>query len=211
MTWKELQIICLQKMFAISGDILVKDDATLPYLSSMPGVVNEALQLLATAGRFLKKKIVIQQGFENTAPTETAGRYLKYDLKTLVPDFYSLFEQAIYLESGQEYGKAYDYAIENESVFVLDGGLTGRWTVYYNAYPQKITATTPDDEELSIHPEAVVLIPLYVASQLYKEDDIGFAVQCRNEFESAREILLAQRDSLSHSGHEGFTSANGWY
>jgi hypothetical protein len=78
--------------------------------------------------------------------------------------------------------------------------------VFYHAYPQQITKDTPDNTVLSLDPEVAVLLPLYMASQLYKEDDNGLATQWRNEFEVARAEL---RPSES-SGTVTFTSESGW-
>lgn len=49
MTWDDLKIFTLQKIFTITGDTLVDNATTSPYLKSMPAVANEALQLLSTA------------------------------------------------------------------------------------------------------------------------------------------------------------------
>ena len=40
MTWEELQVITLQKMFELQGADLVVDDSTGPYINAMPGAVN---------------------------------------------------------------------------------------------------------------------------------------------------------------------------
>lgn len=64
-------------------------------------------------------------------------------------------------------------------------------TYNYNVETQKyektkiehITADTKDDYEIQLPLDACVLIPLYIASQLYKDDDIAQATAYRNEFE----------------------------
>jgi hypothetical protein len=60
-TYGDIKIATLQKMFAISGDTLVSDASTLPYIKSMPQVTNEALQLLSTAGKYITKSYEITQ------------------------------------------------------------------------------------------------------------------------------------------------------
>ena len=47
----------------------------------------------------------------------------------------------------------------------------------------KIEDDTDNDYELNLPENACVLIPLYIASQLYKDDDISQATAYRNEFE----------------------------
>ena len=43
MTWEEIQIASLQKMFLITGDTLIEDSTTEPYIKSMPYVANEGI------------------------------------------------------------------------------------------------------------------------------------------------------------------------
>ena len=47
----------------------------------------------------------------------------------------------------------------------------------------RIDKDTKDDYKLTISEDACALIPLYIASQLYKDDDISQATAYRNEFE----------------------------
>ena len=181
MTWADLKIFTLQKIYAITGDTLVDNSTTSPYIKSMPAVANEALQLLSTAGKYIiKSHDIVQDG------TDT-GLVTKYDLSTLVTDFYSFRD--VFLLTTETYGETTDYSIEGRSIFVLPSASIGTWTIYYNAYPQAIISTTPDATVLSLDKEVAAIIPLYMASQLYKEDDIALATMWRNEFEIARELL----------------------
>lgn len=47
-----------------------------------------------------------------------------------------------------------------------------------------------DDKEVNIPDDACVLLPLYMASQLYKDDDISLATTYRNEFELGLDELV---------------------
>ena len=130
MTWGEIQIISLQKMFAKDEPIQVEDLETLKedddckwYLSVMPAVCNEAIQRL---------KPYIQNTYEYNNETK------KYN-KTLID------------------------IIDNK---------------------------TSNDYEFKLPEDACVLIPLYIASQLYKDDDISQATAYRNEFEVGLQDLL---------------------
>lgn len=124
MTWGEIKIITLQKMFAkdepiVVGDLdkLKDDDDCEVYIAGMPSVANEAIQRLA---RYCQNKY-------------------QYNIKT----------------------KCYE-KVEIE----------------------KITAETENDYLFKLPDSACVLIPLYMASQLYKDDDISQATAYRNEFEA---------------------------
>lgn len=123
MTWGEIQIIALEKMFAKDEpidvsklEILREDDDCKWYLSAMPAVANEALQRI---------KPNIMNMFQLNKETG------KYDKTTI----------------------------------------------------DRIDKDTKDDYKLTISEDACVLIPLYIASQLYKDDDISQATAYRNEFE----------------------------
>jgi hypothetical protein len=131
----------------------------------------------------------------------------RYDMKSLVPDFYKL-KDIIYQSGFNEvrYEKTANYQKEGDSVIVLGGLNKGRWKVFYYAYPQTITKTTPDNTALSLDPEVAALLSTYIASELMMEDDPALAVQFRNEFEVARGELRPSETS----GTVVFLSESGW-
>ena len=120
----------------------------------------------------------------------------RYNLKTLATDFYKL-KDIVYQSGFNEvrYEKTSNYHFEGDSTLVLGGLNKGSWLVTYFAYPQEIASDTADNTELVLDPEVVVLLPSYMASQLYKEDDIALATQWRNEFEVARGLLKPNIDN----------------
>lgn len=130
MTWGEIQIIALQKMFAKDEPIKVEslntlrnDDDCKWYLSAMPAVANEAIQRM----------------------------------KPYVQNIYK------YNEENKEYKKT---------------------------EVDKIDDDTDDDFVINYPEDACVLIPLYIASQLYKDDDISQSTAYRNEFETGLQDLI---------------------
>lgn len=193
MTWKDVKIATLQKMFAAEGNDIPTDGSADDYIYAMPYVANEALNMLATAGRFLIKSVVIEHDGENN----------KYDMKALVDDYYDI-DKIIY-EKDTAYREFSNYLMENGKL-VFRGCPSGSYTVYYRAYPQVITEDTDNDYELPLQPEVVVLIPLYMASQLYKEDDNAIATTYRNEFEVGFERL----NGLISDSTKEFVSESGW-
>ena len=183
MTWEEIQIASLQKMFLIQGDTLTQNSTTQPYIKAMPFVANEALQLLSTAGKYIVKSVIIEQ--DGTSEIAT-----KYDMNELTDDFYSFGGNRVYFNNGTTSKPTTYYMIIGPSIFSLHGNMSGKWEVFYNAYPKGITKDTPLTENLTLDKEVAVLVPLYIASQLYKDDDSGLATQWRNEFEVARDLLV---------------------
>ena len=185
--------ITLQKIDEATGE----DNSE--YVSQMAPPANEALQLLAGAGKeVIRSYEIIQTG-------EETGRQ-RYDMKELTPDWVEL--QSVYFESGTTYGQSSNYSLEGSSVLVLEP-VAGVWRVYYQAYPYEIGDSTPEDEPLSIDPEVAVIIPLYIASQIYKHDNVSLATIWRNEFEIAREALLMKYQQNKVMGHAGFVSLKG--
>lgn len=305
-TWAEVKLIVIQKMFSANGNTIPTDTSTNDYIAAMPGAANEGLQLLATAGKFIIKPINIAhnpinnlltdgehihsqergkitftaegarsfyfeyygQGkytinvgnyeyktetlpltsgytsikglipnshdeiitlifesdyplavknialysanFPEDAQVPTFAEKVRYNLKDLASDFYQLSTEDIYYEGDADvtrYQRTSDYFQEGNTVLVLDRDTPGNFRIYYKAYPQKITSQTPDEEILAIDDEVSPLLCLYMASQLYKDDDNAIATIYRNEFEVGFERL---KDSVSTPSAEKFTSESGW-
>ena len=305
-TWQEIKLTTMQKMFGAQGSTIPNDTSTRDYIAAMPGVANEALQRLATAGKFIKKYIDIAHNpiknhyangqkirsiengemlfygsnihsfyfeyfgacaytikvgdvegepislekksgyssvkgliynpdnkdvvlkiasvypiavknfafytadFPSDEEVPTFAEKVRYPLKSMREDFYELSSEDIYYEGDADisrYKRTSDYFQEGNTVLVLDRDTPGNFRVYYNAYPPKITLATADDYELPIDEEVAVLMPLYMASELYKDDDLGMATQYRNEFEVGLEDL---KDRKTAPSSEKFTSESGW-
>ncbi len=183
MTWDDLRITCLQKIFEIKGDTLTQDSNTQQYIKSMPAAANEAM-----------------------------GGWNGYDLKRLAPDFYSLEE--IYHGGADGYGLYQDYRTEGAGVLLLPEGAGGTFRIWYNAYPPKVTKETPGNTVIELHPEEASMIALYMAGQLYKDDDISIAQIYMNEFMTWLEELKQSgrtADSRNNGNCGGFYSKSGWW
>lgn len=156
----------------------------------------------------LKNCAIYAQTFPEDTDVVPFTDKVKYDMKTLAPDFYMIDPQGIYYEGAyQKYLQTADFYQEGTKTLVLDRDMIGNFTIYYRAYPEQLTAETEDDYELPIDPEVYVLLPLYMASQLYKDDDNGIATAYRNEFEVGFDRLV---NSANLSAYEKFTSESGW-
>ena len=307
MTWKEIKLTTLQKMFAADGNTIPNDESVKDYLAGMPAAANEAMQMVCTAGRYLLRKveiahypsenllgkqsdvshvirdgklsfsakgahayylefwgkgtITVKVGAEEiviiTAESEKmyttyrgtienvdnedvtviisseykgvvknvclyeerywdenmifpASENVKYDMTNLVEDFYSFDPQNIYYEGTrlpEEYIRTSRVYDESGKVLLLNAEKPGNYTVYYRAYPDVISELTADDYVFNVAPEIAVILPLYMASQLYKDDDNGIATSYRNEFEVAFERI---QNPVSLASSERFSSGSGW-
>ena len=192
MTWGDIQLAVLHKLFVSDGQTILVNDSTSPYIAAMPLAANEGLMLLAACGKYIPK----------TIETETAEGVTDLSLKELVENFLSLRENEVFLN-----GRHTDsYTLIGGERMLLYG--IGKWIIGYNAYPQKITQATDKNYVLDVPEDAAVLLPLYIAAELYKDEDPQTAAIYRNEFEAGREALL-YRDTAK-SGHMCFESISKW-
>ena len=156
----------------------------------------------------LKNIAIYKENFVDADHVVPFTEKIKYDMKELAEDFYMIDPQGIYYEGAyQKYLQTSDFYQEGTKTLVLDRDMIGNFTIYYRAYPTQITTETEDDYELPVDPEVFVLLPLYMASQLYKDDDNGIATAYRNEFEVGFDRLV---NSANLSAYEQFTSESGW-
>ena len=156
----------------------------------------------------LKNIAIYSQTFADEDSVVPFRQKIKYNLKDLAEDFYMIDPQGIYFEGAyQKYLQTSDFYQEGTHTLVLDRDMIGNFTIYYRAYPVQLTAETGDEYELPLDPEVYTLLPLYMASQLYKDDDNGIATAYRNEFEVGFDRLV---NSANLSAYEKFTSTSGW-
>lgn len=214
MTWNELKIITLQKCFAITDGKLRADDTTNEYLTAMPGAANEALALLSGEDWMRKRTLTIRQdkgvqvltvdGDTILAPLEE-GNANCYDLRELAPECYRI-DRGNVMRDGQvtsvwELERDWELYLPSEE---------GTWTIKFWAWPKTLAEDTEDDYELPLYSEVATLLPLYMASQLYKDDDIAISTQYRNEFEVGREGLRNRRRRGTEES-ESWRSVTNWW
>lgn len=219
MTWGECRLIALQTMFANEGKTINADDSNQDYLDAMPGKANEAMQQITMVGRPLLKSFRVK--IESGAAEEATGEQLtlpagkvryKLDMKKYCPRWRAMNPGQIYLDDGTAYGQANDYDLEGDAVLVLPGTVEGTYTIWYHAYPLKITSATEDDENLEMPEEAAVLIPLYIAAELYKDDELSTATVLRNEFEDGlTKLREAWQSTMSGYGTGKVRNTTGWW
>lgn len=165
-------------------------------------------EFITTYPMGLKNIAIYKESFADADSVVPFTDKIKYDMSALVEDFYMIDPQGIYFEGAyQKYLQTSDFYQEGTKTLVLDRDMIGNFTIYYRAYPVQITADTEDEYELPIDPEVYTLLPLYMASQLYKDDDNGIATSYRNEYEVGFDRLV---NSANLSAHEEFTSVSGW-
>ena len=167
------------------------------------------LHFTASYPSTVKNIALYEEQFDEEKEVPEYADKVRYYLNDIADDFYQLGDNQIFYEGGltNEYIQLSQYYRESDNVLILNRDKPGSYTIYYRAYPAEITLDTPDDYELPLDREVAVLLPLYMASQLYKDDDNGLATSYRNEFEIGLESLI---DSSTSDGFEEFVSESGW-
>ena len=123
------------------------------------------------------------------------------DLKNVVDDFYKVIK---FYFQGRELINNTEYKLTDYYTLVLNKMLDGEYIIKYQCYPKKIDDETDDNYILPLEPEMAVLLPLYMASELYKDDDISLATIYRNEFESSVDNTYPTYNDIK------FISKTGW-
>lgn len=199
MTWYDVKLAALQKMFASDGtDISNPDEATKEYLNAMPHAANEAIEMLCTAGRYLRKSYMT---------SKDKGEALTVNLEYEVPDYWRMGNMEVYKLVDDTPEPVDGVALYGGKYLVFPAEYEGDFEFFYDAKPTTITLSTPDSKKIDLPNDAVVLLPLYIASQLYKDDDNAIATMYRNEFETAFERLTNPRTVT----REKFSSNTGWW
>lgn len=197
MTWGEVKQAALQKLFS-ARDGVSTTQANREYMEGMSQAANEGLALLCAENLPLRRcfTVTVEAAGPRTVP-----------LADLAADFWRAGEPEAYRR--REDGRlvpAGGFAFAAGRLLIPESW-RGEYEVWYDAAPPRLTDATPDSEELPVEQQAAVILPLYMASQLYKDDDSALATAYRNEFEAARAAL---RPVNSGVRAESWASLNGW-
>lgn len=179
MNWGDIQLESLRKMF-LNSDILSienledykKDKKYKTYLDAMPQAANEAINYILENGRPYILSYELKKNDTN-----------KYKLPELIDNFKRI------REISYDGNNILNYHTEGNNVLVIKNWSEGNITIYYESYLDRITNLTKDDFKIDLDNQLLSLIPLYIAGELYKDDDISMATQYLNEFMNQVNIL----------------------
>ena len=164
--------------------------------------------------------------FQDTAiPPFT--RYDRYDLRALTAEqpgfeFMRLAPNAAVRQGADSYQNSDEFRVEGDGVLVFDHYATGQWDIYYYAYPTPITGlvklgnddnaivvseATPMDFQLELSPEALDLVPLYMASRLYTEEKPDLCSLYLEQYEVRKAELINWQNT---TGRMELVSESGW-
>lgn len=170
MTWGEIQIESLKKMFLnndnLSADKLsqyMREKKYKTYLYAMPQACNEAVNYIVSKLGSNEKIFELEK--EDT---------IYYDLSKKINDFRMV--KGIYAQV------PVSWKIINKNMIMINNWQSGEILISYEVKPTIINSDTDTDFVVEIAPEYANLIPLYIAGELYKDDDLTLATMYMNEF-----------------------------
>ena len=172
--------------------VKLDDESVREYVINMVDAANYAIRDLSGAVPILKYFTYAQKGTNRDGVMRQEMRYMVGDFRAAAP------ETAEMVAAGITVGGGY---------LTVPRKVTCNVDIPYYAYGEAITAETEDDYTLDMLPECEDLIPLYMASRLYQEDDVQLAAMYRNQYEAKKQELAATADT--GSGGE-YTSVTGW-
>lgn len=194
-TWGEIKNEALGLMFSNNANgqtVSLADESVREYVINMIDAANYAIRDLSGAVPILKYFTYSQKGSNNDGVLRQEMRYLVPDYRTAASDTAEMVAAGVSINGGY-------LIVPRKAAVKVD--------IPYYAYAEQITADTEDDYTLDMLPECEDLIPLYMASRLYQEDDVQLATMYRNQYEAKKAELAAAADT----GDSGdFVSVTGW-
>lgn len=170
MTWGEIQIESLKKMFLNNESLSVNklsdymnEKKYKTYLYAMPQACNEAIN-------FIVSKLGSNESTFELEKEDT----IYYDLSKKIEDFRII--KGIYSKM------PVSWKILNKNTIIIDNWQGEKILVSYEVKPTIINSDTDTNYVIEIASEYANLIPLYIAGELYKDDDLTLSTMYMNEF-----------------------------
>lgn len=205
MTWADIQLASVRKMFVNTTAITPDDLSTMrtdkkyvTYLDAMPDAANEGIMIMVTRGKPKMDRSFLT--LDMTSTEYEINGYYCFDVIEKLNNYLSI--DRIFVD-GVDYN---GYIIRNNQLLYIPKGIidTKSVVISYESYPERITKETPDDTKIDLQIDMLNILPLYIASELYKDDDIALATYYRNEFETELGNMRKEPTDLH------FTDVNGW-
>lgn len=173
MNWGAIQIEALKKMFLNNDRLEVSkleeyktDKKYKTYLDAMPQACNEAINYICENGKPLLKEYKLKAKDIN----------FNYKLNQVVPNFKRIYQIVYDGVSNPE------WYVEGNNVLVVKDWTDGDIIIYYEAYHDFINERTTSSSIIELDNYSLTLIPLYIAAELYKDDDVQLSTMYMNEF-----------------------------
>lgn len=223
-TWGDIIVATCRKMFLNKDAISVSDLADLvddrnysTYINSAPDVMNELITILNN-----RVLVNIDRLFVDVTDSVLLDTYVfkhdetyNYNYEIRIKEYLEDSDQDNYLytEVVQHANKRADNLLfeEQDGVIYIDRRFLDEnypvLQIKYRIIPTRFTNDTEYDTVINLPYNICAIIPLYLASELYKDDDSALATSYRNQFENELDYISSQMvDSLGteHSRRVGW-------
>lgn len=187
MTWGEIQIESLKKMFLNKDDlkaeeleIYKQDKKYKTYLFGMKQACNEALIQISS---ILKPEIYVHNLINENKNL--------YDLALIIEDYGNLVDIDV--------PSNVSWSMKTKSCLQINNWKDGEINIYYEKKIGFIDEETKKEDKINLPEESARLIPLYIAGALYKDDDLTMATMYLNEFNNMLNILANKNDYVTNN------------
>ena len=208
-TWGDIVIATCRKMFLNKDAITVADLPDLiddrnysTYINMAPDVMNELMVILNNRVLINIDTITIKLDDANLEKylIDDNSAFV-FDIKEYMKDneidnyLYTEVIQHTYIKRDNLLFEEQDGKLYIDKRFMDRNSLT--LTIKYRIIPERFTTTTPWNTLIDLPYNICSIVPLYLASELYKDDDISMSTAYRNQFETELDYISSQMvDSL---------------
>ena len=208
-TWGDIVIATCRKMFLNKDAITVADLPDLiddrnysTYINMAPDVMNELMVILNNRVLINIDTITIKLDDANLEKylIDDNSAFV-FDIKEYMKDneidnyLYTEVIQHTYIKRDNLLFEEQDGKLYIDKRFIDRNSLT--LTIKYRIIPERFTTTTPWSTLIDLPYNICSIAPLYLASELYKDDDISMSTAYRNQFETELDYISSQMvDSL---------------
>lgn len=208
-TWGDIVIATCRKMFLNKDAITVADLPDLiddrnysTYINMAPDVMNELMVILNNRVLINIDTITIKLDDANLEKylIDDNSAFV-FDIKEYMKDneidnyLYTEVIQHTYIKRDNLLFEEQDGKLYIDKRFIDRNSLT--LTIKYRIIPERFTTATPWSTLIDLPYNICSIVPLYLASELYKDDDISMSTAYRNQFEAELDYISSQMvDSL---------------
>lgn len=187
MTWSEIQLESLKKMF-LSNDVLDKNSLSIyrqdkkykTYLDAMPQAYNEAVNYIVSyCGGFVEAYKV-----ETSTMEKFNGKYLL--------DLFELDSNAKKIVKIFNLNGDIQFNMITTDTALIDYSGNDDILVLIEEEPTHFTSESLDTDKSNLPERLIRIVPLYIAGELYKDDDNSMATMYMNEFLSSLEVYARE-------------------
>lgn len=200
MYWGDFKTAVLGKVFSSKrGTISATSKNNLDYVVMMPQAANEGLAIIGNAARWPRRNVQFS--------VEKKDKSQSFSIEDIAQDFKRVGGFEIYTLDEDEVPYPLYGASISANRIIIPAGVSGDVVWYYDGAYDRIEDNVKDRSYMDIDDDVLTLLVLYVASQIYMDDDLTTALNWRNQFESALDRMSGNPAARET---QEFSDLNGW-